>query len=86
MKRFITIVLIPLAIMTFIGCQHTIKIKKTMSSVKEATIDSTITQLVKQFGDKEKARIGIYIIYFEVFDLKGDTKHYKKTAVLASKL
>jgi len=36
--------------------------------------------------ENEKARIGIYIIYFEVFDLKGNTKHYKKTAVLASKL
>ena len=36
--------------------------------------------------DNEKARIGIYIIYFEVFDLKGNTKQYKKTAVLASKL
>ncbi|MBA3972449.1 MAG: hypothetical protein H0X46_09985 [Bacteroidetes bacterium] len=35
---------------------------------------------------REKARIGIYIIYFEVFDLSGTVKHYKKTCVLAGKL
>lgn len=37
-------------------------------------------------NDNEKARIGIYIIYFEIFDVNGNVKHYKKTAVLASKL
>jgi hypothetical protein len=37
-------------------------------------------------NENEKARIGIYVIYFEVFDLKGNTKHYKKSAVLARKL
>jgi hypothetical protein len=36
--------------------------------------------------NREKARIGIYIIYFEVFDLEGNVKHYKKTCVLAGKL
>jgi hypothetical protein len=35
--------------------------------------------------NREKARIGIYIIYFEVFDLAGNVKHYKKTCVVASK-
>lgn len=35
---------------------------------------------------REKCRIGIYIIYFEVFDLTGTVKHYKKTCVLAGKL
>jgi hypothetical protein len=34
----------------------------------------------------EKANIGIYIIYIEVFDLKGDVKKYKKAAVLAGHL
>ncbi|MDD5570631.1 MAG: lamin tail domain-containing protein [Bacteroidales bacterium] len=34
----------------------------------------------------EKCRIGIYIIYFEVFDLQGKVKHYKKTCVLGGKL
>ena len=36
-------------------------------------------------NENEKARIGIYVIYFEVFDIKGNVKHYKKTAVLAEK-
>jgi hypothetical protein len=35
---------------------------------------------------KEKARIGIYIFYIEAFNLQGDTKNYKRTCVLASKL
>jgi len=37
-------------------------------------------------NENEKARIGIYVVYFEVYDLDGNMKHYKKTAVLASKL
>lgn len=36
--------------------------------------------------EREKARIGIYIIFTEVFDISGNVKHYKKTCVLASKL
>lgn len=36
--------------------------------------------------DGKKSRVGIYIVYFEAFDLKGSVKHYKKTCVLASKL
>jgi hypothetical protein len=35
---------------------------------------------------KEKARIGIYIIFTEVFDVKGNVKHFKNTCVLAGKL
>jgi hypothetical protein len=33
-----------------------------------------------------KAKTGIYVLYFEVFELNGEVKKYKKTAVLASKL
>ncbi len=33
-----------------------------------------------------KAIIGIYIIYIEVFDIKGNVQHYKKTAVLGGRL
>lgn len=36
--------------------------------------------------DRDKARIGIYIIFVEVFDLKGNVKHYKKTCVVGGKL
>ncbi|HRS53104.1 MAG TPA: lamin tail domain-containing protein [Bacteroidales bacterium] len=36
--------------------------------------------------DNEKANVGMYVIYVEVFDLQGKIKHYKKAAVLASKL
>jgi hypothetical protein len=36
--------------------------------------------------DHRKASIGIYIIYFEVFDLDGNIKKYKKTAVLGGRL
>ena len=32
-----------------------------------------------------KANTGIYIIYVEIFELDGNVKKYKKTAVLASK-
>jgi hypothetical protein len=34
----------------------------------------------------QKARTGIYIIYAELFDLNGNVKKYKKTAVLAGNL
>jgi hypothetical protein len=35
--------------------------------------------------DGQKADIGIYLIYIELFDLSGDTKHYKETCVLATR-
>lgn len=36
--------------------------------------------------DNQKAPIGIYIIYFEAFDVKGNMKKYKKSAVLGGKI
>jgi hypothetical protein len=36
--------------------------------------------------EREKARIGMYIVYFEAFDTQGNLKHYKRTLVLAGKL
>ena len=35
--------------------------------------------------NKQKAIVGIYLIYFEIFDLEGNIKRYKRTCVLASK-
>ncbi|MCF8302657.1 MAG: lamin tail domain-containing protein [Bacteroidales bacterium] len=37
-------------------------------------------------NEREKAPIGIYIIYFEVFDVGGKVEKFKKTAVLAGKM
>ena len=36
--------------------------------------------------DNQKASVGIYIIFFEAFDLNGNVKKYKKTAVLGARL
>lgn len=36
--------------------------------------------------DNNKARIGVYVIYFEVFNPNGEQKVYKKTAVVAGYL
>jgi flagellar hook assembly protein FlgD len=35
--------------------------------------------------EKTKARIGIYIVWFEAFDDKGNVKHYKKTCVVGGR-
>jgi len=37
-------------------------------------------------NDKQKAAIGIYIIFIEIFDLDGNVSRYKETAVLAGNL
>ena len=37
-------------------------------------------------AEKLKARIGIYVIYFEAFDTKGTVKKYKKSCVVGGKL
>ncbi len=36
--------------------------------------------------DNIKAPIGIYIVHLEVFDLKGNVKHFRRTAVLGGRL
>ncbi|MFO7978246.1 MAG: lamin tail domain-containing protein [Bacteroidales bacterium] len=36
--------------------------------------------------DSAKAPVGIYIIHLEVYDMEGNVDHYRKTAVLGSKL
>lgn len=36
--------------------------------------------------DNTKAAVGIYVIFIQVFDLDGNVKQFKKTAVLASRL
>ena len=36
--------------------------------------------------DAEKARIGIYIVFVEAFDLDGNVQSFKKTVVLAGHL
>ena len=36
--------------------------------------------------DREKSRIGIYIIFFETIELSGHIKHYKKSCVLGGKI
>ncbi len=38
------------------------------------------------YENNQHATLGIYIIYFEVFNLQGEVKSYKKTCVVASKL
>ena len=35
--------------------------------------------------NNEKAAVGMYIVYSEIFDLTGTTKHYKKVCVVAGK-
>ena len=36
-------------------------------------------------SENEKARVGLYVIFVEVFDLNGDKKLYKETCVLATR-
>ncbi|MCF6240376.1 MAG: lamin tail domain-containing protein, partial [Bacteroidales bacterium] len=38
------------------------------------------------YENNQQATLGIYIVYFEVFNLKGEVKSYKKTCVVAAKL
>jgi hypothetical protein len=36
--------------------------------------------------NNQKAAMGIYLVYLELFDLQGNVKKYKKTCVVAGKL
>lgn len=36
-------------------------------------------------SENEKARVGLYVVFIEVFDLNGDKKLYKETCVLATR-
>jgi hypothetical protein len=38
------------------------------------------------FDDGSKGRVGPYIVHFEVFDLAGNVKSFKKTVTLAHQL
>jgi hypothetical protein len=74
MKRFILLLLIPMAMLSAISCRQSIKIKKSMSSVKESVIDSTINHLVKQYGEQEKPRITLGVKQAAALWIKTDGK------------
>ena len=74
MKRFLVLLMIPMALLAVISCKQQIKIKKSMSSVKGITIDSTITKLVKQYGEAEKARITLGVKQTAALWIKTDGK------------
>ena len=59
-------------------------IRKLVNNMYLGTAGSVRWDGIKD--DNTKASIGIYVIYIQVFDLDGNIKHFKKTAVLASKL
>lgn len=55
--------------------------------VRNALLGTTGTYCWDGTTDEgEKATIGIYIIYFEVYNAAGDLKRYKKAAVLAQRM
>ncbi|MBU1373561.1 MAG: lamin tail domain-containing protein [Bacteroidetes bacterium] len=58
-------------------------IKKLVQNQTLATQGEWIWDGIDQ--DNNKAKTGIYIIYTELFDLNGNVKKYKKTAVSAAK-
>ncbi len=74
MKRFVLLLLIPMALVATMSCQRPVKIKKSMSSVKEVTIDSTINHLVKQYGEQEKNRITLGVNQAAALWIKTDGK------------
>lgn len=59
--------------------------------VRRLASNLTISAKDEMFWDgllknKERASIGIYVLYFELFHPDGDVKTYKKTCILAGKL
>lgn len=59
-------------------------VRKLVKSELTATQGSFTWDGITQ--EREKAPIGIYIVYVEVFNLEGVVKRYKKSAVLGGKL
>ncbi|MBI5218634.1 MAG: lamin tail domain-containing protein [Bacteroidia bacterium] len=59
-------------------------VKKLISNELLATTGTFIWDGLDEGNNK--AEIGIYLIYIEIFDLQGKVKKYKKTCVVASKL
>ena len=54
---------------------------------KNTTLSTSGTLIWDGTDDKSnKAAVGIYVLYLEVFDLKGNTRKYRRSCVLAAKL
>jgi hypothetical protein len=58
--------------------------KKLMNNVLLGTSGSISWDGVLETGDK--ARIGPYVVYFEVFDLAGNVQKIRRTVTLAHRL
>ena len=58
--------------------------KKLMNNVLLGTNGALSWDGILETGDK--ARIGPYVVYFEVFDLSGNVKKFRKTVTLAHRL
>lgn len=59
------------------------EIKKLLNNVLLGTESTFSWDGIDENG--EKCRVGIYVVFCEVFDLNGDVKQYKKACVLATR-
>lgn len=59
-------------------------IKKLLKNQTIATSGNIIWDGLADSGNV--AKVGIYVVVFDVFDLKGNTKRFKNTCVIATKL